>query len=149
MTVRKVCVIGGTGFVGRHLCCELSRRRLQIRVLTRRRERRRPSPRDAHRDVVGAGGCRSCKNDGRRGKGCSEMHVSLPLSDPDRSGAASTVPRIAALFFACGSVRLPARATAWPATGRAFKMNGPLCVSYPRSSSPPAGDQRPIRHTGI
>lgn len=41
MTVRKVCVIGGTGFVGRHLCCELSRRRLQIRVLTRRRERRR------------------------------------------------------------------------------------------------------------
>lgn len=41
MTVLKVCVIGGTGFVGRHLCCELSRRRLQIRVLTRRRERRR------------------------------------------------------------------------------------------------------------
>ena len=41
MTVRKVCVLGGTGFVGRHLCCELSRRKLQIRVLTRRRERRR------------------------------------------------------------------------------------------------------------
>ena len=41
MSVRKVCVLGGTGFVGRHLCCELSRRRLQIRVLTRRRERRR------------------------------------------------------------------------------------------------------------
>ena len=44
MTLRKVCVIGGTGFVGRHLCCELSRRRLQIRVLTRRRER--------HRDLI-------------------------------------------------------------------------------------------------
>jgi uncharacterized protein YbjT (DUF2867 family) len=41
MTVRKVCVLGGTGFVGRHLCSELSRRKLQIRVLTRRRERRR------------------------------------------------------------------------------------------------------------
>jgi NADH dehydrogenase len=41
MTVRKVCVLGGTGFVGRHLCCELSRRKLQIRVLTRHRERRR------------------------------------------------------------------------------------------------------------
>jgi len=41
MTIRKVCVLGGTGFVGRHLCSELSRRKLQIRVLTRRRERRR------------------------------------------------------------------------------------------------------------
>jgi uncharacterized protein YbjT (DUF2867 family) len=41
MTDRKVCVLGGTGFVGRHLCCELSRRKLHIRVLTRRRERRR------------------------------------------------------------------------------------------------------------
>ncbi len=41
MTVQKVCVLGGTGFVGRHLCSELSRRKLQIRVLTRRRERRR------------------------------------------------------------------------------------------------------------
>jgi NADH dehydrogenase len=41
MPIRKVCVLGGTGFVGRHLCCELSRRKLEIRVLTRRRERRR------------------------------------------------------------------------------------------------------------
>lgn len=41
MPIRKVCVLGGTGFVGRHLCCELSRRKLDIRVLTRRRERRR------------------------------------------------------------------------------------------------------------
>jgi len=41
MPIRKVCVLGGTGFVGRHLCCELSRRGLEIRVLTRRRERRR------------------------------------------------------------------------------------------------------------
>ena len=41
MPIRKVCVLGGTGFVGRHLCCELSRRKLGIRVLTRRRERQR------------------------------------------------------------------------------------------------------------
>ena len=41
MPVRNVCILGGTGFVGRHLCCELSRRRLRMRVLTRRRERRR------------------------------------------------------------------------------------------------------------
>ena len=41
MPIRRVCVLGGTGFVGRHLCCELSRRKLDIRILTRRRERRR------------------------------------------------------------------------------------------------------------
>lgn len=41
MTIRKVCVLGGTGFVGRHLCSELSRRNIALRVLTRRRERRR------------------------------------------------------------------------------------------------------------
>ncbi|MDX1433237.1 MAG: complex I NDUFA9 subunit family protein [Gammaproteobacteria bacterium] len=41
MAVRRVCILGGTGFVGRHLCCELGRRRLELRVLTRRRERRR------------------------------------------------------------------------------------------------------------
>ncbi len=39
MPIRKVCVLGGTGFVGRHLCCELSRRKMALRVLTRRRER--------------------------------------------------------------------------------------------------------------
>lgn len=41
MPIRKICVLGGTGFVGRHLCCELSRRKISLRVLTRRRERRR------------------------------------------------------------------------------------------------------------
>jgi NADH dehydrogenase len=41
MSIKKVCVLGGTGFVGRHLCCELSRRKLAVRVLTRRRERSR------------------------------------------------------------------------------------------------------------
>lgn len=41
MTIRTVCILGGTGFVGRHLCSELSRRKISMRVLTRRRERRR------------------------------------------------------------------------------------------------------------
>lgn len=37
----KVCLVGGTGFVGRHIIAELARRGYAIRVLTRRRERRR------------------------------------------------------------------------------------------------------------
>ena len=41
MAIRKVCILGGTGFVGRHLCSELSRRNIHMRVITRRRERRR------------------------------------------------------------------------------------------------------------
>lgn len=41
MTIKTVCLLGGTGFVGRHLCAELSRRRIAMRLLTRRRERRR------------------------------------------------------------------------------------------------------------
>ena len=41
MKITRVCILGGSGFVGRHLCAELARRRLQIRVLTRRRERSR------------------------------------------------------------------------------------------------------------
>lgn len=41
MKIKKVCVLGGSGFVGRHLCAALARRRCRIRVLTRRRERAR------------------------------------------------------------------------------------------------------------
>lgn len=41
MKMRKVCLVGGTGFVGRHIIAELARRGYAIRVLTRRRERRR------------------------------------------------------------------------------------------------------------
>ena len=41
MTTRgkTICVIGGTGFVGRHLVYRLAREGYQLRVLTRRRER--------------------------------------------------------------------------------------------------------------
>ena len=41
MAFRRICVLGGTGFVGRHLVCELSRRGYTTRVVTRRRERHR------------------------------------------------------------------------------------------------------------
>lgn len=41
MKARKICILGGSGFVGRHLCAELARRRYAMRVLTRRRERAR------------------------------------------------------------------------------------------------------------
>lgn len=39
MKKKRVCVLGGSGFVGRHLCAELARRRFRIRVLTRRNAR--------------------------------------------------------------------------------------------------------------
>ncbi|MDX1513653.1 MAG: complex I NDUFA9 subunit family protein [Gammaproteobacteria bacterium] len=38
MEKKKVCILGGSGFVGRHLCAALARGRHRIRVLTRRRE---------------------------------------------------------------------------------------------------------------
>jgi NADH dehydrogenase len=41
MLIHKVCVLGGTGFVGRHLLNRFTRERFQLRVPTRRRERHR------------------------------------------------------------------------------------------------------------
>lgn len=41
MKTKSVCILGGTGFVGSHLCALLARRRYRMRVLTRRRERSR------------------------------------------------------------------------------------------------------------
>ena len=41
MVIRSICIVGGTGFVGRHLVAELARHGYKLRVLTRRRERRR------------------------------------------------------------------------------------------------------------
>ncbi len=39
MQIEKVCVIGGSGFVGRHLCQQLAARGYRVRVPTRERER--------------------------------------------------------------------------------------------------------------
>ena len=41
MRTQEICLIAGTGFVGRHLAGELTRRGYRIRVITRKRERRR------------------------------------------------------------------------------------------------------------
>ena len=39
MTIKRICVIGGTGFVGRHIARQLVERGYDVRVLTRDRER--------------------------------------------------------------------------------------------------------------
>lgn len=41
MKVEQICVLGGTGFVGRHLVAHLANAGQQVSVLTRRRERHR------------------------------------------------------------------------------------------------------------
>ncbi len=41
MSEKRIAILGGTGFIGQHLVCELARRRYPLRILTRRRERKR------------------------------------------------------------------------------------------------------------
>jgi len=41
MKQHHICIVGGSGFVGRHLAARLARDGHQLRVLTRRRERHR------------------------------------------------------------------------------------------------------------
>ena len=41
MQLRKVCILGGSGFVGRSICAALARRGVAVRVMARRRERAR------------------------------------------------------------------------------------------------------------
>lgn len=41
MKTLSICVLGGTGFVGSHLCAELVKRGHNVKILTRRRERHR------------------------------------------------------------------------------------------------------------
>lgn len=69
MTNQTICLIGGTGFVGRHLAAELTRRGYSIRVLTRHRERCRsllvfPNldlvETDIHDPVALSGGMEGC-----------------------------------------------------------------------------------------
>src|SRR5262245_19200887 len=39
MTITTVCVLGGAGFIGRHVCAALAARGYRVRVPTRNRER--------------------------------------------------------------------------------------------------------------
>lgn len=41
MRIRNVCILGGTGFIGRHIANRLAERGIGTRILTRRRERNR------------------------------------------------------------------------------------------------------------
>ena len=96
MRTLTICVLGGTGFVGRHLCAELVKRGHQIRVLSRRRERSRellvlPGTRIIECDVHDASqlstwfqGCGAVVNlvgilneRGHRGDGFHKAHVEL------------------------------------------------------------------------
>ncbi|NIQ98340.1 MAG: NAD(P)H-binding protein, partial [Desulfuromonadales bacterium] len=44
MTQHSICILGGSGFVGHHLCARLTEEGHQLRVLTRRHE--------PHRDLL-------------------------------------------------------------------------------------------------
>jgi uncharacterized protein YbjT (DUF2867 family) len=41
MTIKSVCILGGTGFVGRHIVSRLAEREVSVRILTRHPERHR------------------------------------------------------------------------------------------------------------
>ena len=41
MRIRQVCILGGTGFIGRHIANRLAQRNIAANILTRRRERNR------------------------------------------------------------------------------------------------------------
>jgi len=47
MTINKVCILGGTGFVGSHLTCRLNNRGIQVRIPTRHPQR--------HREIIAGG----------------------------------------------------------------------------------------------
>lgn len=42
MGIHRICILGGTGFVGRHLAARLNRLGFRVRILTRNREKHRP-----------------------------------------------------------------------------------------------------------
>lgn len=95
MIIRNVCVLGGSGFVGRHVCNQLVARGYRITVPTRNRERAKnlitlPTAEvlvaDVHDAASLAGVVRGCEavinligvlNDGRGRASFSESHVGL------------------------------------------------------------------------
>src|SRR3990170_4299905 len=97
MAVHKLCLLGGTGFVGRQLSARLSEAGHDIDILTRHRERQRellvlPTVRLVEGDVHAAGFLRRqfegkdtvinlvgiLNEKGRSGKGFTRAHAELP-----------------------------------------------------------------------
>lgn len=95
MQITDICVIGGSGFVGRHLCQQLAERGYRVRVPTRDRERAKPlillptvdvSVCDVHDPASLAAVVRGCDavinlagvlHDGRGTRGFGAAHVEL------------------------------------------------------------------------
>ena len=96
MKITTVCVLGGTGFVGRHLCARLIRAGYRVRIPTRQRERHRDLlvlpgleliEADAHDPQMltrALSGCQAAVNligilneRGHRGLGFQQAHVEL------------------------------------------------------------------------
>lgn len=97
MKAGKICILGGTGFVGRHLVARLAKDHHQIKVLTRRRERHRellvfPTVQLVEADVHDLQTLRKqfagydvvinlvgiLNEKGRSGKGFHRAHIDLP-----------------------------------------------------------------------
>jgi NADH dehydrogenase len=95
MQITNICVIGGSGFVGRHLCHQLAARGFRVRVPTRNRERAKPlillptvdvMVADVHDPAALAGVIRGCDavinlvgvlHDARSNRGFAAAHVEL------------------------------------------------------------------------
>ena len=95
MQINNICVIGGSGFVGRHLCHQLAARGFRVRVPTRDRERAKslillPTVEvvvaDVHEPAALAGVIRGCDavinlvgvlHDARGSRGFDAAHVEL------------------------------------------------------------------------
>ncbi|MBI3545722.1 MAG: complex I NDUFA9 subunit family protein [Gammaproteobacteria bacterium] len=97
MVKHKICILGGTGFVGRRLTMRLAQAQHDIVILTRQRERRRdllvlPTVRLIEGDVHGTGFLQSqlegkdtvinligiLNENGRDGRGFTRVHAELP-----------------------------------------------------------------------
>jgi len=97
MRHQRIAVLGGTGFIGTALACELARRRYHIRVITRRRERERqllviPTlelvEADVHSTASLSGALRDCdavvnligvlNGRARAGESFEDVHARLP-----------------------------------------------------------------------
>jgi NADH dehydrogenase len=97
MARHRICLLGGTGFIGKHLVRRLSEAEHDVVILTRRRERHRdllvlPTVRLAEGDVHDAGLLRQqfegrdtvinlvgiLNEKGRSGKGFTRAHAELP-----------------------------------------------------------------------